>query len=99
MAGWAIERSRKHRNESTVTGRRAMQRASFAAMLLRACLSCGFCVLLLGTTHAHAARAKPTYEVDVEAEPRSLRKLLEEHLDISASRNARTSAPSNSTFS
>ncbi|BFG74226.1 autotransporter assembly complex family protein [Paraburkholderia terrae] len=60
-----------------------MQRASFAAMLLRAFLSCGFCVLLLVTTHAHAARAKPTYEVDVEAEPRSLRKLLEEHLDIS----------------
>ncbi|BCF97877.1 outer membrane protein assembly factor [Paraburkholderia sp. PGU19] len=83
MAGWAIERSRKHRNESTVTGCRVMQRASFAAMLLRACLSCGFCVLLLVTTHAHAARAKPTYEVDVEAEPRSLRKLLEEHLDIS----------------
>jgi translocation and assembly module TamA len=82
LAGWAIERSRKHRTESTVTGRRAMPRASFAAMLLRACLSCGFCVLLLVATHAHAARAKPSYEVDVEAEPRSLRKLLEEHLDI-----------------
>src|SRR5690349_2166037 len=83
LAGWAIERSRKHRHESTVTGRRAMQRASLAATLLRACLSCGLCVLLLATTHAHAARAKPAYTVDVEAEPRSLRKLLEEHLDIS----------------
>jgi translocation and assembly module TamA len=60
-----------------------MRRASFATMLLRACLSCGFCALLLVTAHAHAARAKPTYKVDVEAEPRSLRKLLEEHLDIS----------------
>ncbi|WP_109480993.1 autotransporter assembly complex family protein [Paraburkholderia sp. C35] len=83
MAGWAIERSRKRRSESTATGRRAMRRASFATMLLRACLSCALCVLLLATLPAHAARAKPTYKVDVEAEPRSLRKLLEEHLDIS----------------
>ncbi|WP_041763556.1 autotransporter assembly complex protein TamA [Paraburkholderia phymatum] len=82
MAGWAIERSRERRSENTVTEGRAVRRASFAATLLRACLSCGFCALLL-TTHAYAARAKPTYKVDVEAEPRSLRKLLEEHLDIS----------------
>ncbi|MBN3754005.1 outer membrane protein assembly factor [Paraburkholderia sp. Tr-20389] len=83
MAGWAIERSRERRSENTVTDGRAGRRASLAAMLLRACLSCGFCALLLATTHAHAARAKPTYKVDVEVEPRSLRKLLEEHLDIS----------------
>ncbi len=83
MAGWAIERPCRRRSESNVTDGRAMRRASFATMLLRACLSCGFCALLLVTTHASAARAKPTYKVDVEAEPRSLRKLLEEHLDIS----------------
>ncbi|HWT35859.1 MAG TPA: autotransporter assembly complex family protein [Paraburkholderia sp.] len=83
MAGWAIERSCRRRSESTETDGRSMRRASFATMLLRACLSCGFCALLLVTAHAHAARAKPTYKVDVEAEPRSLRKLLEEHLDIS----------------
>ncbi|WP_428983683.1 autotransporter assembly complex protein TamA [Paraburkholderia phymatum] len=61
-----------------------MHHASYAAALLRACVSCGLCVLLLLTaSHAHAARAKPSFKVDVEAEPRSLRKLLEEHLDIS----------------
>jgi len=83
LAGWAIERSCRRRSEITVKDRRAMQPASLAAMLLRACLSCGFCVLLLAASHAHAARAKPVYKVEVEAEPRSLRKLLEEHLDIS----------------
>ncbi|MPW17516.1 BamA/TamA family outer membrane protein [Paraburkholderia sp. CNPSo 3157] len=84
MAGWAIERSCKRRNEILVNNRPAMHRASYAAALLRACLSCGLCVLLLMTaSHAHAARAKPSFKVEVEAEPRSLRKLLEEHLDIS----------------
>ncbi|SEI83761.1 autotransporter assembly complex protein TamA [Paraburkholderia diazotrophica] len=84
MAGWAIERSCKRRNEILVNNRATMHRASYAAALLRACVSCGLCALLLMTaSHAHAARAKPSYKVDVEAEPRSLRKLLEEHLDIS----------------
>jgi len=84
LAGWAIERSCKRRSEILVQDRPAMHRASYAAALLRACLSCGLCVLLLMTaSHAYAARAKPSYKVDVEAEPRSLRKLLEEHLDIS----------------
>ena len=95
MAVWAIERSCKRRTASTVQDRREMQRTSFAATLLHACTSgerrgdlwravcCVlFVFLLLMASHANAARAKPSYKVDVEAEPRSLRKLLEEHLDI-----------------
>ncbi len=39
-------------------------------------------LLTLAGGPAYAARAAASYKVDVEASPRSLRKLLEEHLDI-----------------
>jgi translocation and assembly module TamA len=49
---------------------------------LRAWLAFGIVLLTLAGGHAYAARAAASYKVDVEASPRSLRKLLEEHLDI-----------------
>jgi translocation and assembly module TamA len=40
-------------------------------------------VLSLATGTAHAAKKPPaSYKIEIEATPRSLRKLLEEHLDI-----------------
>nr|WP_244306403.1 autotransporter assembly complex family protein [Paraburkholderia lacunae] len=39
-------------------------------------------MLTLAAAEAHAARANASYKVDIEASPRSLRKLLETHLDI-----------------
>jgi translocation and assembly module TamA len=49
---------------------------------LRAWLALGVLLLMLANGPAYAARAAASYKVDVEASPRSLRKLLEEHLDI-----------------
>src|ERR1700761_6417615 len=39
-------------------------------------------MLALAAGNAHAAKAAASYKVDIEATPRSLRKLLEAHLDI-----------------
>ncbi|MFM0209721.1 autotransporter assembly complex protein TamA [Paraburkholderia sediminicola] len=50
---------------------------------LRAWLAFGIVMLMLATVDAHAARrAAASYKVDIEATPRSLRKLLEAHLDV-----------------
>ncbi|CAE6698366.1 autotransporter assembly complex protein TamA [Paraburkholderia haematera] len=50
---------------------------------LRAWLAFGIVMLMLATVDAHAARrASASYKVDIEATPRSLRKLLEAHLDV-----------------
>ncbi|RDJ99465.1 hypothetical protein DLM46_28700 [Paraburkholderia lacunae] len=49
---------------------------------LRAWLAFGVVMLTLAAAEAHAARANASYKVDIEASPRSLRKLLETHLDI-----------------
>lgn len=49
---------------------------------LRTWLAFGLVMLTLATGNAHAAKAAASYKVDIEATPRSLRKLLEAHLDI-----------------
>lgn len=79
MAGCAIEKPHPRRGE-TGLGRGHM--ASFRRWL-RAWLAFGIVMSMLAVTDAHAARrAAASYKVEIEATPRSLRKLLEEHLDI-----------------
>ncbi|MBN3848757.1 outer membrane protein assembly factor [Paraburkholderia sp. Ac-20342] len=71
-------------------GRRGRERQRHAARhrsppvrcWLRAWLALSLVLLTLVAGEAHAARAKPSYKVDVVAEPRALRRLLEQHLDI-----------------
>ncbi len=46
------------------------------------CCVLGLICLALWADAACAAKAKPSYDVEVKAEPRALRKLLEDHLDI-----------------
>ena len=72
MAGCAIDKPRPHRGLPAPVRR-----------WLRAWLACGIVMLTLAAGAAHAARAHASYKVDVVATPRSLRKLLEQHLDIS----------------
>jgi translocation and assembly module TamA len=61
-------------------------RAFAAVRLWRGCIACGFLLLwppfFLDAGASFAARAHAQYKVDIDASPRSLRKLLEEHLDI-----------------
>ncbi|AXE91590.1 autotransporter assembly complex protein TamA [Paraburkholderia sp. DD10] len=79
MAGCAIEKPHPRRGE-TGLGRGHM--ASIRRWL-RAWLAFGIVMSMLAVTDAHAARrAAASYKVEIEATPRSLRKLLEEHLDI-----------------
>ncbi|MGN8137820.1 autotransporter assembly complex protein TamA [Paraburkholderia sp. 22099] len=79
MAGCAIEKPHPRRGE-TGLGRGHM--ASIRRWL-RAWLAFGIVMSMLAVTDAHAARrAVASYKVEIEATPRSLRKLLEEHLDI-----------------
>ncbi|SHK94830.1 autotransporter assembly complex protein TamA [Paraburkholderia terricola] len=79
MAGCAIEKPHPRRGE-TGLGRGHM--ASIRRWL-RAWLAFGIVMSMLAVTDAHAARrAAASYKVEIEATPRSLGKLLEEHLDI-----------------
>jgi translocation and assembly module TamA len=79
LAGCAIEKPHPRRGE-TGLGRGHM--ASIRRWL-RAWLAFGIVMSMLAVTDAHAARrAAASYKVEIEATPRSLRKLLEEHLDI-----------------
>jgi translocation and assembly module TamA len=79
LAGCAIEKPHPRRGE-TGLGRGHM--ASIRRWL-RAWLAFGIVMSMLAVTDAHAARrAVASYKVEIEATPRSLRKLLEEHLDL-----------------
>ncbi|WP_027799715.1 autotransporter assembly complex protein TamA [Paraburkholderia dilworthii] len=77
MAGCAIEKP--HRRRGDTGGGRG---PTLLRRWLRAWLAFSIVMLTLAGGSAHAARAAASYKVDVEASPRSLRKLLEEHLDI-----------------
>ncbi|SIT48891.1 Surface antigen (D15) [Paraburkholderia ribeironis] len=78
MAGCAIDKPHARRGEAGA-GR---GRLTPVLRWLRASLAFGIVVLTLTAGTAHAARAAASYKVDVQATPRSLRKLLETHLDI-----------------
>ncbi|SDH59839.1 autotransporter secretion outer membrane protein TamA [Paraburkholderia phenazinium] len=77
MAGCAIEPSRVRHGKPGVRQRRLARSAPGAARLLRAWLAFGLVWLVFAGGEARAA-----YKVDIEASPRAVRKLLEEHLDI-----------------
>ena len=78
MAGCAIDKPRLRRGKAgSGRGHPTPKRR-----WLRAWLAFGLVMLTLATGDAHAARAAASYKVDIEATPRSLRKLLEAHLDI-----------------
>ena len=79
MAGCAIEMPRVRR------GKPAAERGRLTPMRrwLRAWLAFGIVMLTLAAgRRPRGARAAASYKVDIEATPRSLRKLLEAHLDI-----------------
>ena len=85
MAGCAIEKPQERRGERSARGaaqRRASAGNAALRRWLRAWLAAAVLLLTLAGGPAYAARAAASYKVDVEASPRSLRKLLEEHLDI-----------------
>ncbi|HEY3598500.1 MAG TPA: autotransporter assembly complex family protein [Paraburkholderia sp.] len=50
--------------------------------MLRAWLAFAVFILMVSAGDAYAARTRASYEVDIDATPRALRKLLEEHLDL-----------------
>ncbi|MFM0335601.1 autotransporter assembly complex protein TamA [Paraburkholderia fungorum] len=78
MAGRAIETPHvRHAKAGAGRGRLAPMRR-----WLRAWLAFGVVMLTLVAADAQAARASASYKVEIEATPRSLRKLLEAHLDI-----------------
>ncbi|WP_168792900.1 autotransporter assembly complex protein TamA [Paraburkholderia aromaticivorans] len=78
MAGCAIDKPRLRRGKA---GFGPGHRTSIRHWL-RTWLAFGLVMLTLATGNAHAAKAAASYKVDIEATPRSLRKLLEAHLDI-----------------
>jgi translocation and assembly module TamA len=79
LAGCAIEEPRVRRGKSGD----ARGHLTPIRRWLRAWLAFGIVMLMLATVDAHAARrAAASYKVDIEATPRSLRKLLEAHLDV-----------------
>ncbi|MFM0240495.1 autotransporter assembly complex protein TamA [Paraburkholderia phytofirmans] len=78
MAGCAIDKPRLRRGKA---GSGRGQRTAIRHWL-RTWLAFGLVMLTLATGNAHAAKAAASYKVDIEATPRSLRKLLEAHLDI-----------------
>jgi translocation and assembly module TamA len=63
----------------------AREREALARCWLRVSLAIGLglLMLLLAAGEARAASKGPSYKVEVIAEPRALRRLLEQHLDIS----------------
>ena len=79
MAGCAIEEPHRRR------GKTGDERGPLTPIRrwLHAWLAFGIVMLMLASVDAHAARRPPaSYKVDIEATPRSLRKLLEAHLDV-----------------
>ena len=81
MAGCSIDKPHR-RQENAGWGHGRAARPAHASGWLRAWLAFGIVVLALVAGTAEAAHAKASYKVDVVATPRSLRKLLEQHLDI-----------------
>ena len=77
MAGCAIEPSRVQHGKPAARRGRLARHAPGAAWLLRAWLTLGLVWLAFAAVEARAA-----YKVDIQASPRAVRKLLEEHLDI-----------------
>ena len=71
MAGCAIDKPRLRR------GRAGSERGHRTAIRhwLRTWVVFGLVMLTLATGNAHAAKAAASYKVDIEATPRSLRKL------------------------
>nr|WP_186310674.1 autotransporter assembly complex family protein [Paraburkholderia sp. BCC1886] len=83
MAGSAIDKPPVRRGRANGgRGPLASARRSLR-VLFRLGLTLGVALLMLNALEAQAARrAAASYKVDIEAAPRSLRKLLEAHLDI-----------------
>ena len=77
MAGCAIEPSRVQHGKPAARRGRLACHAQGAAWLVRAWLTLGLVWLAFAAVEARAA-----YKVDIQASPRAVRKLLEEHLDI-----------------
>ena len=77
MAGCAIEPSRVQHGKPAARRGRLARHAPRAAWLLRAWLTLGVVWLAFAAGEARAA-----YKVDIQASPRAVRKLLEEHLDL-----------------
>ncbi|WP_410836769.1 autotransporter assembly complex protein TamA [Paraburkholderia sp. SIMBA_030] len=84
MAGCAIETPRVRRANADAADAAGAPRGRMTPVRrwLRAWLAFGIVMLTLAAADAHAARASASYKVDIEASPRSLRKLLEAHLDL-----------------
>jgi translocation and assembly module TamA len=81
LAGCAIDKPHLRRGNAGA-GRGRAAPPALVLRWLRAWLAFGIVVLTLTAGTAQAARAPASYKVDVVATPRSLRKLLEQHLDI-----------------
>ncbi|MGF6664636.1 translocation and assembly module TamA [Paraburkholderia atlantica] len=83
MAGGTIDKPRAWRGETGHTRGRAREREALARYWLRVSFAFGLLMLLLAGGEAYAASKAPSYKVEVVAEPRALRRLLEQHLDVS----------------
>jgi translocation and assembly module TamA len=77
LAGCAIEPWRRRKGKPVVRQGPLARRALDASRLLRVWLVFGIVWLALAGAQAQAA-----YKVEIEAKPRAVRKLLEDHLDI-----------------
>ncbi|MGF6480135.1 autotransporter assembly complex protein TamA [Paraburkholderia sp. JPY419] len=83
MAGGTIDKPRVGRGATGQTRGRAREREALARCWLRVSLTFGLLMMLLAGGEAYAASKAPSYKVEVVAEPRALRRLLEQNLDIS----------------
>ncbi|MGF6956737.1 autotransporter assembly complex protein TamA [Paraburkholderia youngii] len=83
MAGGTIDKPRVWRGATGQTRGRVREREALARCWLRVSLAFGLLMMLLAGGEAYAASKAPSYKVEVVAEPRALRRLLEQHLDIS----------------
>lgn len=84
MPGSAIDKPRVRRGKTVSgSGGRAPRSRRLRDWLARGLVVLTLVAGTIGTSGtAHAARTQPSYKVDVQVAPRSLRKLLEQHLDI-----------------
>ncbi|HEY2024873.1 autotransporter assembly complex family protein [Paraburkholderia sp.] len=87
MAGGTFDKPRSRPGAAGQQRGRARRCAARARRWLRTRLTLSLSMLTMLTLlalagEAHAARKSASYKVDVIAEPRSLRRLLEDHLDI-----------------
>lgn len=83
MAGSAIDKPPVRRGKANGGCRPLASARRSLRVLFRLGLTLGVALLMLNALDAQAAkRAAASYKVDIEAAPRSLRKLLEAHLDI-----------------